>query len=61
MSYVLKHDETKKYVSRPNSYHSYTHDRACAREYTTKEAAEKERCVDCESIFYSFPETRVGP
>ena len=48
--FVLKHNETGKYVAPAGSQHSYTAKLEEARQFPTREAAEADRCVDSETI-----------
>jgi len=48
--WVLKHNETGKYVSRPGCKRSYTNDLDMARRFKSAEEAEKERCVGSETV-----------
>jgi hypothetical protein len=50
MMFVIQHDETGKYVSRPGSLRSYTNRLEEARVFRTREGAEKERCVENETL-----------
>jgi len=48
--YVLRHNETGKYVATPGSNWAYTAKLENARTFATREEAERDRCVECESI-----------
>jgi len=48
--FVIQHDETGKYVSRPGSLRSYTNRLEDARVFRHREQAEKERCVENETL-----------
>lgn len=50
MRYVLIHNGTGKYVSRPGSEHSYTNKLQNAATYPTRDAAEANRCPGSEHI-----------
>lgn len=48
--FVLQHNKTGKYVARPGSERSYTNRLEEARVFRTREKAEKERCVENETV-----------
>lgn len=48
--FVIRHSETGRYVAIPGSRHSYTNRLESARVFRDKENAEKERCVENETI-----------
>jgi hypothetical protein len=50
MAYVLQRHEDGAFVAPRGSPASYTQDLRKARKYTTKEEAEKDRCVGNESV-----------
>lgn len=51
MGYVIIHKITGRYVATPGSEHSYTSKLENARRFRTREAAEKEVCLECEQVF----------
>jgi hypothetical protein len=48
--FVIQHDETGKYVARPGSLRSYTNRLEGAQVFRHREQAEKERCVENETL-----------
>lgn len=48
--YILVHNETLQYVTWPGSEHSYTKKLEDARVFANADAAQKERCVESETV-----------
>jgi hypothetical protein len=48
--FAIQHTETGKYVASPGSYRSYTNCLEEARIFRSRDIAEKERCVESETI-----------
>lgn len=48
--FVLQNTETGKFVAPPGQDKSYTADLTAARVFATREAAERERCVENERV-----------
>jgi hypothetical protein len=48
--FIIQHNGTGKYVACPGSLRSYTNRLEEARVFRTRESAEKERCVENETL-----------
>lgn len=52
--YVIRNEETKKFVTHPGSQRSYTNDLRQARVFHMRDQAEKEMCPENEAVHYLY-------
>jgi len=55
MYLIQRTDQGGGYVAQPGSKHTYTHDITQAQTFTTKEAADAQRCKGNEATIYVNP------
>jgi len=52
MPYMIKQTNSRKWVARQGSAHSYTNDLSKAAQFATSEEAQREACLEGESIYF---------
>lgn len=54
MPYMIKQTSTGKWVARSGARHSYTDDITEAAQFATSQDAQREACLEGESIWFTF-------